>query len=186
MSFGDYILQGADILQIKPKAIRQAAEDQKALQFGLIFIIIAGAATALGSWTLPGLILFPLAFLARALIHCGIIHFLATSGFGGQGSFGEFFRPVSLAFLLDWALVVGLVINIIPLLGPAAMILLWLVVTLWKLVVDTAIVETVYGVERSKAIVAMGIAVLVFIIFLSFTSLFFGAAMISTWMVARP
>ncbi len=186
MSFGDYILQGAEILQIKPKAIRQIAGDHQALQYGLIFIVIAGAAAALGSWTLPGLILFPLALLAGTLIHCAMVHFLATSGFGGQGSFGGLFRPVSLAFLLDWVLVVGLVINIVPLLGPATMILLWLVVTLWKLVVDTVIVETVYGLERSRAIAVVGIAAAVFIAFLSLSSLFSGAAIMGTWLVARP
>jgi hypothetical protein len=186
MSFGDYILQGTEILQIKPKAIRQTAGDHQALQFGLLFIIIAGAAAALGSWTLPGLILFPLALLAGALIHCAIVHFLATSGFGGQGSFDGLFRPVSLAYLLDWVLVVGLVINIVPLLGPATMILLWLVVTLWKLVVNTVIVETVYGLERSRAIVVVGIAVAIFVVFLALASLFSSAAIISIWLAARP
>ena len=92
----------------------------------------------------------------------------------------------TLAYLLDWVLVVGLVINIIPLLGPAAMLLLGLVVTLWKLVVDTVIVETVYGLDRGKASAVMAIAVLIFIAFLSIASLFFGAAMLSTWLVARP
>jgi len=175
MSFGDYILQGADVLQIKPKAIREVAADMPALRTGLVFIVIAGAAAALGSWTLPGLILFPLAFLVRALIHSGMIHFLATAGFGGKGAFGEFFRPLALAHLLDWVLVVGLVINIVPLLGPAMMILLALVVTLWKLVVDTVIIETVYGLERSKAVAVMAIVVVVF---------FFGVTLISTWLVA--
>lgn len=185
MSFGDYILQGAGVLQIKPKAIREAASDSEALKTGLAFIVIAGAAAALGSWTLPGLILFPLVFLARAMIHSGIVHFLATAGFGGRGSLGDFFRPMSLAFLLDWVLVVGLVVNIVPLLGPAAMILLALAVTLWKLVVDAVIIETVYGLERGKAVAVMAIVVLVFIAFVGLAGLFFGAAMVGAWLVAR-
>lgn len=177
MSFGDYILRGADVLQIKPKSIREVAGDTPALRTGLTFIVIAGAAAALGSWTLPGLIIFPLVFLVKALIHAGIVHFLAATGFGGHGTFGEFFRPLALAHLLDWVLVVGLVINIVPLLGPAAMILLALVVTIWKLVVATVIIETVYGLERTKAVAVMAIVVV--------ANLFFGAAMISTWLVAR-
>jgi len=70
---------------------------------------------------------------------------------------------------------VGLVVNIVPLLGPAMMILLALVVTLWKLVVDTVIIETVYGLERSKAVAVMAIVVVVF---------FFGVMLMSTWLVA--
>ncbi len=186
MSFGEYILQGFDILQIKPKAIREAAADLPALNTGLAFIVIAGAAVALGSWMLPGLILFPLIFLVRALIHSAIVHFLATRGFGGQGTYGGFFRPMSLAYLLDWLMVVGLLINVIPLLGPAMMILLGLTVTLWKLVVDTVIIETVYGLNRSRAIAVMGIAVALFIAFFFLASLFSGAAVLSSWLVTRP
>jgi hypothetical protein len=186
MSFGDYILQGAEILQIKPKAIREAAADQGALNTGLAFIVIAGAATALGSWTLPGLLLFPLIFLIRALIHSGIVHFLATRGFGGRGTtFGEYFRPLSLTYLLDWLVVVGLLVNVIPLLGPAAVLLLGLVINLWKLVVDTVIAETVYGLERSKAVAVIGLAVAAIFALFFLASLFFGAAAMSSWLIAR-
>jgi len=185
MSFGDYILQGAEILQIKPKAIRKAAADRGALNTGLAFIVIAGAATALGSWTLPGLLLFPLFFLIRALIHSGIVHFLATRGFGGRGTYNEFFRPLSLTYLLDWLMVVGLLINVIPLLGPAAIILLGLVINLWKLVVDTVIVETVYGLERSKAMAVIGLAVAAIFALFFLASLFFGATAMSSWLIAR-
>jgi len=183
MSFGDYILQGADVLQIKPRAIKKVASDPGALRHGLAFIVIAGVAAALGSWTLPGLILFPLAYLLRVLVHSGIIHFLVTKGFGGHGSYGQLFRPLSLAYLIDWLLVVGLVINIVPLLGPALMLLLALVVTLWKLVVDTIIIETVYQLDQSKAIVVMAVAVLIFLAILALAGLFFGAALMGSWLV---
>jgi hypothetical protein len=183
MSFGEYILQGFEILQIKPKAIREAAADQGVLNTGLAFIVIAGAATALGNWTVPGLILFPLIFLVRAPIHCGIVHFLSTRGFGGQGTYGDFFRPMSLAYLLDWLVVVGLLVNFIPLLGAAFIILLGLVIFLWKLVVDTVIIETVYGLNRSKAVAVMGITVAVTIALFFLASLVFGAAAMGTGMV---
>jgi len=185
MTFGDYILQGAEILQIKPKAIREAAGDGKSLPFGVAFIAIAGVAMALGSWTLPGLILFPLVLLARVALHTALIHFLSTSGFGGQGTYAGLFRPVALSWLFDWVLVVGLVVNFVPLLGPALMILLGLVITLWKLVVDTVIVETVYGLERHKAIAVVGIVIALLIALALLFSFLFGAAFIGSWLLTR-
>jgi hypothetical protein len=182
MSFGDYILLGADILQIKPKAIGRAAADPEALKAGVIFVAAAGAAAALGSWTLPGLILFPLVYLVRVLIGTAAAHFLSTSGFGGTGEFIGLLRPVALSFLLDWILVVGLVVNIVPLLGPALMILLALMVTLWKLVVDTVIIETVYGLPRYKAVAVVGIVAALALAVLFLASLF-GAAVMGSWLV---
>lgn len=185
MTFGDYILQGTEILQIKPKAIRETAGDEASLPYGLAFIAIAGVAAALGSWTLPGLILFPLALLARVAIFTALAHFLATSGFGGKGTYSGLFRPTALTWLLDWVLVAGLVINVVPLLGPALMILLGLVTTLWKLVVDTVIIENVYGLERHKAIAAVGIVVALYITAVLLFSFLFGAAFIGAWLFTR-
>jgi len=182
MSFGDYILLGADVLQIKPKAIRQASADPEALRNGIIFVVIAGAAAALGSWTLPGLILFPLVYLVRVLAGATVAHFLSTGGFGGEGGFTGLLRPLALAHLLDWVLVVGLVINIVPLLGPTLMLLLALVITLWTLVVDTVIIETVYGLPRHKAVAVVGIVTALALAVLFLTGLF-GAAVMSSWLV---
>ena len=63
MSFGDYVMQGSEIVQIKPKAIVGAAKDPRAFGMGLVFIAIAGVAAALGSWNPPGIILMPIVAL---------------------------------------------------------------------------------------------------------------------------
>ena len=90
---------------------------------------------------------------------------------------------MSLAYLLDWLVVVGLLVNFIPLLGAGFIILLGLVIFLWKLVVDTVIIETVYGLNRSKAVAVMGITVAVTIALFFLASLVFGAAAMGTGMV---
>jgi len=157
-SFIDYVQKALEIIQLKTEQIDSTAKDEGAFIMGLVMIALAGVASAIGRFDLPGLIFNPVLFVVFAFIWTGLLHLLATLLFKGEGDFMEFFRPTSHTYILYWVMVV-------PFLGWALAPL----AGIWSLVVSVLIIERIYGLDRAKAIATVAIVVgafmLLFIIF---------------------
>jgi len=169
-NFVEYLKQALDIIQLKTDAIDRARGDDEAFVMGLVVIALAGVGAAIGSFFPFGVLAFPVMYAVGAFIFAAIIHLLATMVFKGEGEFIEFFRPLSLAYVLHW-------VNAIPFLN----MVLGLVAGIWMLVVAVVIVERSYNLDRPKAIacVAIPVAVMFFLFTVFFAmvgmALFFAA-----------
>jgi len=153
MSFGDYVKKGWEVIQLKGEAIDLLAQDEDAMGPALGILAIGGVAAAIGALSLPGIILMPILRLIGAFIFVGIMHFCATTFFGGTGGFKGVFIPLCCATLISW-------IGIIPIIGPV----LAMLAGIWLLVVSVVIVERVHAMDRGKAIVVVAIPLLIGIV----------------------
>lgn len=164
MSFGDYLKKGWEVVQLKGDAIDLLAQDEEAMGPALGILAIGGVAAAIGALSLPGIILMPILRLIGAFIFVGIMHFCATSFFGGTGGFKGVFIPISCASLITW-------IGIIPIVGPVLAVL----AGIWLLVVSVVVVERVHAVDRGKAIVVVAIPLLIGLIIAAIFAVIAGA-----------
>jgi len=164
MSFGDYLKKGWEVVQLKGDAIDLLAQDEEAMGPALGILAIGGVAAAIGALSLPGIILMPILRLIGAFIFVGIMHFCATSFFGGTGGFKGVFIPISCASLITW-------IGIIPIVGPVLAVL----AGIWLLVVSVVVVERAHAVDRGKAIVVVAIPLLIGLIIAAIFAVIAGA-----------
>lgn len=170
-SFVEYVKQALDIVQIKTDAIDKASRDEEAFTMGLVIIALGGVAAAIGTFNPFGIIALPIISVIGTFIFTGICHLLATMVFKGEGEFLEFFRPLSLACVLQW-------VNVVPLLN----IILGWIVGLWLLVVAVVCVERAYKLERVKAIAVVAIPVLAMFILMV---MFFAVIGMALWVGLR-
>jgi hypothetical protein len=145
--FKHYFKAGLEILQIKQNSIKKIAEDSKATTFAILFIALAGVASAIGTLNLVGIIFAPVAILIGTFIWFGILH-LFSKIFGGKGKYSEFYRAAGVGY-------VGMWLAVIPILGP----FLVLIISLWYLVVYVNIVKVVHKLSTGKAIAVVAIPV---------------------------
>ncbi len=169
-TFVDYVQDALKIIQLKTEQIDKTAKDEGAFVMGLVIIALAGVASAIGTFNFPGLIFNPVLSIVGAFLVTGLLHLLATLLFKGEGDFLEFFRPVSLTYILYWVMV-------IPFLGWALSPL----AGIWGLVVSVLIVERVYGLDRAKAIATVAIVIGAFMMLF----IIFGSMMAMLWMMMR-
>jgi len=169
-SFVEYVQDALEIIQLKTEQIDKTAKDEGAFVMGLVIIALAGIASAIGTFNFPGLIFNPVLSIVGAFLVTGLLHLLATLLFKGEGDFLEFFRPVSLTYILYWVMV-------IPFLGWALSPL----AGIWGLVVSVLIVERVYGLDRAKAIATVAIVIGAFMMLF----IIFGSMMAMLWMMMR-
>lgn len=169
-SFVEYVQDALEIIQLKTEQIDKTAKDEGAFVMGLVIIALAGIASAIGTFNFPGLIFNPVLSIVGAFLVTGLLHLLATLLFKGEGDFLEFFRPVSLTYILYWVMV-------IPFLGWALSPL----AGIWGLVVSVLIVERVYGLDRAKAIATVAIVIGAFMMLF----IIFGSMMAMLWVMMR-
>jgi len=158
-NFIEYVKQAVEIVQLKPEQIDRAKDDEDAFTMGLVIIALAGVGAAIGSMAPLLVIVMPIFYVIGAFIVAGIFHLIATVAFKGEGEFLDFFRPFSLAYVLQWVNVIW-VLNIV--LAPLAGI--------WLCVVAAVTIERVYGLDRMKAIltVVIPVAILAVLSFMFF------------------
>ena len=150
MSFGDYIKKGWEVVQLKGEAIDLLAQDEDAMGPALGILAIGGVAAAIGILQPLGIIYMPILRLIGAFIFVGIMHFCATTFFGGTGGFKAVFIPLCCATLISW-------IGVIPLIGPVLAVL----AGIWLLVVSVVVVERAHAIDRGKAIVVVAIPLVI-------------------------
>jgi hypothetical protein len=153
MGFMDYLKKGWEVVQLKVDAIDQLAADQKAFGPAIGILAIGGVCGAIGTFNLPGVVMYPVMRIIAYFVFIGIIHFAATSFFGGKGDFKATFTPPAIASFVSWVAIVPFVGTFIA--GLAG---------LWMLAVTVVTVERVYGLDRGKAITAVAIPVVLGIV----------------------
>ncbi len=96
----------------------------------------------------------PIVQVIGMFIVVAIMHFVATSFMGAKGGqFNGLFVPLACASVLMW-------IGIIPFIGPVIAFL----AGLWLLVIAVVVVEHVYQIDRTKAIIVVAVPVAVAIL----------------------
>lgn len=155
MKFGDYIKKGIEIAQLKKEVVQVLAADKEAFGPALGILAIGGVCGAIGALSLWGIIAMPIARVVGMFIVVAIMHFVATSFMGAKtGQFNGLFVPLSCASVVTW-------IGIIPFIGP----ILASLAGLWLLVVAVVVVEQVYQIDRTKAIIVVAVPVAIGLIF---------------------
>lgn len=163
MKFGDYIKSGIEVAQLKKDVIQVLAVDKEAFGPALGILAIAGVCGAIGALSLWGIIAMPIARVVGMFIVVAIMHFVATSFMGAKGGqFSGLFVPLSCASVITW-------IGIIPFIGPVIVFL----AGLWLLAVAVVVVEHVYQIDRTKAIIVVAVPVAVALL-ISMIAFFFG------------
>jgi hypothetical protein len=154
MSFVDYIKRGWDVVQLKVEAVKELAADEKAIGPAIGILAIGGICAGIGSLNPIGLFVFPFVRVIGGFIFVALVHFVATTFFGGEGKLMSLAAPVFCASLVTW-------VTIIPIIGPTFLAFL---AGLWLLVVSVVCVENIYGLDRGKAIGVVAIPVVLFLI----------------------
>lgn len=158
MSFVDYAKRGWEVAQLKTEAIKTLAADEKGIGPAIGILAIGGLCAGIGSFT-PGLFFgLPFLYVIGGFIVVAIMHFVATTFFGGEGKLMALAVPAFCGSLVTF-------VAIIPFIGPLFLVHL---AFLWLLVVLVICVENVYGIDRAKAVVVVAVpAVLTFIVALT-------------------
>ena len=152
--FVEYIKQGLKVFTLDKKVIKKVSKDTNATKMGVIFLLLAGVASAIGgilsTWLLgdlfgigpnySSLITMPLVMLVGSAFAIVIIHGLARI-FGGKATYSELFRVLSLTSVVFW-------ITIIPQVGGFIAFL----AMLWGIVVGIISVSNVYNLSTGKAV----------------------------------
>jgi hypothetical protein len=153
MSFVDYIKRGWEVVQLKAGAVKDLSADDHAIGPAIGIVAIGGVCAGIGSFSFAGVVVMPFVFVISGFIFVAVMHFVATTFFGGEGKLLSLMVPVFCGALVTW-------VGVVPLLGPLFLILAFL----WLLVVMVVCVENVYGIDRGKAIGVVAIPVVLFFI----------------------
>jgi len=183
--FKKYFSSALDIVKLNPKEIIKVAKDKDATLWGLIFVVVAGLATAIGALITNGIkmpilyrttlgmpkfsdiVVMPIGYLLWTFIFIGILWVLAKL-FGGKARFVEHYRAQSLGLVVYW-------IGVIPIIGP---MILW-IAELWYLVMSVFIIKNVHKLKTWQAVLVVLIPIIVIVILIAI----FIAALV-TWFVA--
>jgi len=146
MSFSEAVSKGIEIVRLNRAVIREVAADPLAFSPAVLVAALAGLATwpFLFRFAFHGLVTGPL--LALALLFLGglVFHFLATL-FEGRGEYLGLLRAWGLSRVLGW-------LWVIPFVG--------LVLDLWSFVVAVVLLEELYGLKRTQAVLAVALPML--------------------------
>ena len=128
------------ILKLDAQAIRDAAGDEELTASAVVVVAIAGVASAIGTLHIfPGIITNPIMTVVGSFIGVGIL-FLLAKLFGGTGDFLSYYRPIGLAYALQW-------ITVIPVIGG----FLGIITGIWMTVVTIVITREIHGFSTGKA-----------------------------------
>ncbi|MCK4412699.1 MAG: hypothetical protein KAY32_04060 [Candidatus Eisenbacteria sp.] len=157
MTFTEAVREGIEIVKLDRAAIRRVALEPRALSPALMITALVGIAIWLcpPHFSVHGIITGPLCALAYLIIGGAIIHIVALF-FGGRGEIAVFLRVWGVSRVLGW-------LRIIPVIGVIA--------DLWSLVIAVVILEELYGLDRTKAILTVVLPIgLLFLVMLIFVA----------------
>ena len=148
MSFTDYLKKAWEVVKLNKEVIEELSNDDKAMGPAIGIVAISGVCWAIGTWNPLGIILMPIFRLIGFFIFFAIVHFAAATFLGGKGDFKRLLVPCGFATLVTW-------VAIIPF--PPFAIFFGVLAGLWALVPCVLATESVYGLDRGKAIIAVAI-----------------------------
>jgi len=140
MTFGEYFKQGIELIKLNGDTAKKLAADEKAFLTAILFIVIGGLASAIGSLNLGALVAGPIAIIVMYFIIVGVFHLLAKL-FGGKGTYMGLFRAMGIASILGW-------VTVVPIIGP----ILSPLVLIWSIVMDVVIIKNVHELSTGKAV----------------------------------
>ena len=158
MSFKSSFHHSLKMFKLDEKAIRSLSEDKHATGWGILFIILAGIALAIGTMQvlqdMPPLIILgaPILLLISSFIGISVLYFLSEF-LGGKGSFAPFYRAYSHMYFFN-------IVALIPFIG----LILSSLVGIWQIIMAIYITKVVRKVTLTKAAIVVLIPVLVIII----------------------
>jgi len=141
MTFREAVRKGIEIVKLNRATIREVAERPEAFSPALMITIVAGLAL----WLYPlhlalhGIITGPLLALALLFLSGAVLHFVAIL-LNGRGEYLTLLRTWGLARVLGW-------VWAIPFVGA--------LLDLWSFVVAVVVLEELYGLHRTQAILAV-------------------------------
>lgn len=149
MNFIKAIKDAWQIAKFDEHAIKRVAHEKDALLNGLVITIIAGIATALGTFMLPGVIFMPIGYLIGSFIGFGILHILAKL-FGGKSNFRKFFAVGLHTSLLAWIMIV-----------PFAGMFLGTIAKIWGIVAMYFVIKNVHELSPKRSLLVLLIPIIV-------------------------
>jgi hypothetical protein len=143
MTFMQAVREGIEVVKLDREAIRRVAHEPRALFPALLIAALVGIAIWLRPFhfSMHGIITGPLGALAYLVIGGVIFHIVALL-FGGRGEITVLLRVWGVSRVVAW-------LRIIPVVGVLAEI--------WNLVVMVVILEELYGLDRTKAILTVAV-----------------------------
>jgi hypothetical protein len=159
MDFVGSVKKAVEIVKLNGQVAAEVGADEQSLQPGLIIVAVGGLLMGIRGG-IGGMISGPIGALIGYAVGVGILHLVATLLFGGRGDYLALLRAESHASILGWA-------GIVPFLGG--------LVGLWHLPVSVAILQSVYGMPRDKAIATVAVIAGFFLLLGLVAMLFFGA-----------
>ncbi len=141
--FKKNLLLAFDVFKLDKKAIKKVAKDKNACKWGVLFVLLAGIAMAIGSLEPLGLIIYPIVTIIDVYIGVGLFWLFARM-FGGKGDFKEQFRVQSFGYIAFW-------VGLIPVVGAWFMFPF----SIWYLVVSVRTIEIVHKLSRGRAILSV-------------------------------
>lgn len=161
MSYTGILKDTLSALQFEKDGVKQIQSNPDAVTYGIITLILAGVASAIGMLNPIGIIANPIGSLIGAAIGTGITHLFAKL-FGGQGSYRDFFAVTTNAQLLLW-------ISVIPIVGP----ILSGIAGLYLLVFYVFAIKEVYSLSVAKSILVLILpAIIIGVLFILLVTLF--------------
>ena len=171
--FKKYFNSALEIVKLNPKEIIKVAKNKDATLWGLIFVAIAGLATAIGMLNFRGIIGMAVGYLIWTFIIVGIWWVIAKA-FGGKAGFVEQYRAQSVGIVAYW-------LGVIPIVGP---MILWLV-EIWYMVMSVSIVKNVHKLKTWQAVVVVVVPIVVILVlFLIFLATIIG--LLVAWGLSSP
>ena len=146
MSFAEAVQKGIEIVRLDRAAIREAAAEPLAFAPALLIAALSGLAMwpFVFRFAFHGLVTGPLLGLALLFLGGLVFHFLASL-FDGHGDYVALLRVWGLSRVLGW-------LWVIPFVG--------LVIDLWSFVVAVVVLEELYGLKRTQAVLAVALPLL--------------------------
>jgi hypothetical protein len=141
----DYFKKAVQVIKLHQPAMMEVAQDENALRFGILVTAVGGALAFmpgknLGAPLVGALFSILILFLFAAFVHlfCGYTK--------GKQEFMGFVRIISVAGILDWAVIVPYADGI---------------VAVWSIVVSVAAAMEVYHLRQAKAVFTVVISAVI-------------------------
>ena len=146
MSFGEAVQKGILIVRLDRATIREVAGEPEAFSPAVLITIVAGLALWLCpvGFSVAGIVTGPLRALALVFLGGALFHFVASL-FNGRGEYLTLVRTWGVTRVLGW-------VRIVPYIG-------W-IIDLWSFVVLVVILEELYGLNRTQALLTVVIPLL--------------------------
>jgi len=164
MNLKKIVMDAVEIFKLNEKTIKSVSASKDAFTAGALILVIAGIASAIGSFNLTGIIANPIMLFIGSFIWVGILYLFAWL-FGGKGSYMEYWKPLSHSAIVSW-------ISVIPFIGAVIAGILGL----WNIVVAVKVTQIVHKLSLGKSIAVVLIPILILIAIAILLVLVVGAA----------